>query len=241
MNSKISEVLERFYICTNLPVIAIDTEGDILSSSGLIEYYKDIMDENKIIDKVMDWIQKEHKGHVLSISCDNKNYYTACYMDPKNVHRGIFILGPHSCVKNNEFCIPYKPKCYMEDLISFLYSINRELNGRKYPKKLYSYHIRKALDYMDSRYNKNITLDDVANYLDINKSYFCTLLKKEVGKTFTQILNTIRIEKSKGFLLEGTSSILDIALAVGFNNQNYYNIAFKKITGMTPLEFKKIS
>lgn len=241
MNSKISEVLERFYICTNLPVIAIDTEGDILSSSGLIEYYKDIMEENKIIDKVLSWIEEEHKSHVYSISFNNKNYFTACYVDPKNIHRGIFILGPHSCVKNNEFCIPFKPKCYMEDLITFLYQINKMLNGRKVNKKLYSYHVKKALDYMDSRYNKNITLDDIANYLDINKSYFCTLLKKEVGKTFTQILNTIRIEKSKGFLLEGTSSILDIALAVGFNNQNYYNIAFKKITGMTPLEFKKAS
>ncbi len=94
---------------------------------------------------------------------------------------------------------------------------------------------------MDSRYNKNITLDDVANYLDINKSYFCTLLKKEAGKTFTQVLNSIRIEKSKSLLLEGNSSTLDIALAVGFNNQNYYNIDFKKITGMTPLEFRKVS
>ncbi len=58
MKYKISEVLERFYICTNLPVIAIDTEGDILSSSGLIEYYKDIMEENKIIDKVLSWIEE---------------------------------------------------------------------------------------------------------------------------------------------------------------------------------------
>lgn len=57
--------------------------------------------------------------------------------------------------------------------------------------------------------------------------------------TFTEFLNKIRIEKSKELLLEDKYSILDIALMVGFNNQNYYNIMFKKITNQTPLEFKR--
>ncbi len=63
--------------------------------------------------------------------------------------------------------------------------------------------------------------------------------KNEIGMTFTEFLNKIRIEKSKELLLEDKYSILDIALMVGFNNQNYYNIMFKKITNQTPLEFKR--
>ena len=94
------------------------------------------------------------------------------------------------------------------------------------------------MDYIDARYMDEITLFDVSNYLKINKSYFCSIFKKETGKTFTQYLNETRIEKSKSLLLIEDCSMLDVALSVGFNNQNYYNIMFKKITSKTPLEFK---
>src|SRR5699024_6975480 len=79
----------------------------------------------------------------------------------------------------------------------------------------------------------------VSEYLGINKSYFCSIFKNETGKTFTQFLNEKRIEKSKKLLREDNLSILDIALSVGFNNQNYYNIIFKRITNTTPLEYRK--
>ncbi|MGO1468637.1 MAG: helix-turn-helix domain-containing protein [Tissierella sp.] len=77
-----------------------------------------------------------------------------------------------------------------------------------------------------------------ATYLNVNKCYFCSLFKKETGKTFTQFLNELRVKKSMDLLKEGNLSMLDIALDVGFNNQNYYNITFKKITNKTPSEYK---
>ena len=99
--------------------------------------------------------------------------------------------------------------------------------------------MRKALDYINLNYYENLTLASMADYLNLNKSYFCSLFKKETEKTFTQMVNEVRVEKSKKLLLEyNYSSILDVAMAVGFNNQNYFNISFKKITNMTPLEYK---
>ncbi len=59
-------------------------------------------------------------------------------------------------------------------------------------------HIRKAIDYIDSRYMYDIKLEDLSNYLNINKSYFSSLFKKETGgETFTEYLNKIRIEKKQ--------------------------------------------
>ena len=66
-----------------------------------------------------------------------------------------------------------------------------------------------------------------------------TLFKKETGLTFTNYVNEIRVEKSKRQLLKDNRSILDIALSVGFTNQNYFAITFKKHTEMTPMEFRK--
>lgn len=94
------------------------------------------------------------------------------------------------------------------------------------------------MDYIDARYNESITLEDISDYLKINRCYFCSIIKKETGKTFSQLLNEVRIEKSKELLLQENSSILDVALSVGFNNQNYYNMTFKRLTNMTPLEFR---
>jgi len=102
-----------------------------------------------------------------------------------------------------------------------------------------NYGIRVS-EYIRENYKKPLVLEEVSAYFKLNKCYFCSVLKKELGKTFSQLVNEIRIEKSKELLLENRLSILDIALAVGFNNQNYFNMAFKKITGMTPLTYRRL-
>ena len=84
--------------------------------------------------------------------------------------------------------------------------------------------------------------DVVATYLckhlNLNKSYFCSSFKTATGHTFCHFLNHFRVEKSKQLLLETDLNILDIAIAVGFNNQNYYSTTFKKFTGKTPSQYR---
>ncbi|MEW8955258.1 helix-turn-helix domain-containing protein, partial [Clostridium sp.] len=105
-------------------------------------------------------------------------------------------------------------------------------------KPPYGLYVKKAIAFIDARYSDDITLDDISKYLNINKCYFCTILKKETGKTFSRLMNEIRIEKSKELLSKDDLSILDIALSVGFNNQNYFSSIFKKLTNKTPVEFR---
>ncbi len=105
----------------------------------------------------------------------------------------------------------------------------------------YSFHIRKAIDYTKSHYKDPLNLKDMSDYLNLNKCYFCNLFKKETGKTYSQFLNEVRIEKSKQLLANTNLSILEVALTVGYNNQNYYNMAFKRITGTTPLKYRNNS
>lgn len=112
----------------------------------------------------------------------------------------------------------------------------------KYGKqKNYSFHVRKAIDYTMQNYMESLTLIDISTHLGLNKCYFCNLFKKETGKTYSQFLNEVRIKKSKNLLIESNLSTLEVALSVGYNNQNYFTIAFKKITGTTPLKYKNKS
>lgn len=107
-------------------------------------------------------------------------------------------------------------------------------------KPICNFHINKAIYYTYQNYTEPLNIEKMAKYLEINKCYFCQLFKKETGKTYSQFLNEIRIEKSKELLKNTDMSILDIALSVGYNNQNYYTMAFKKITGVTPLKYRNL-
>ncbi|HFG9282422.1 TPA: helix-turn-helix domain-containing protein, partial [Clostridioides difficile] len=53
---------------------------------------------------------------------------------------------------------------------------------------------------------------------------FFSLFKKKSGYTFTNFLSKVRVEKSKKYILKKDLSILDVAVLIGFNSQNYYSI-----------------
>jgi len=103
---------------------------------------------------------------------------------------------------------------------------------------VYSFHIRKAIEYTRENYKEALNLKNVAGHLELNKCYFCNLFKKETKKTYSEFLNEVRIENSKCLLMNTNLSILDVALSVGYNNQNYYNMTFKRLTGTTPLKYR---
>ena len=98
--------------------------------------------------------------------------------------------------------------------------------------------ITKSIQYFHENYSQDITIDSLCNYLDINKSYFCSLFKKYTGNTFSYFLNHFRVEKSKKLLIDTDLNLLDIAITVGFNNQNYYSMVFKKYTNMSPSKYR---
>lgn len=100
-------------------------------------------------------------------------------------------------------------------------------------------HINDALSYIEENYHENITLESISNTLYLNKCYFCTLFKEQTGKSFSNYLNEIRIDKSKELLKNKKLSILEIAHAVGYNNQTYFNSLFKKYTNITPLQYRR--
>ena len=59
-------------------------------------------------------------------------------------------------------------------------------------------HINEAISYITQNYYENITLESMANKLYLNKCYFCTLFKEQTAKSFSNYLNEVRINKSKG-------------------------------------------
>ena len=75
----------------------------------------------------------------------------------------------------------------------------------------------------------------------MNEQYFCRYFKKNIGKTITEYINVIRVEKAATALAETEDKIIDIAAACGFDNTGYFIRRFKKEKGMTPSEYRKKS
>ncbi len=92
--------------------------------------------------------------------------------------------------------------------------------------------------FIANNYQQNISLEDVANYIHMNRSSFCTFLRRTIGKPFFTILNEYRIESSCLMLRETTMPIAEICYAVGFNDVPYYNRTFKKLKGITPKDYR---
>ena len=99
-------------------------------------------------------------------------------------------------------------------------------------------YIRKALKFIADNYSEQITLNTVAEHVNLSPNYFSSLFHKIVGMSFREHLCNVRVEESKHLLLSTDYSITDIAVAMGFPDQSYYCKVFKNIVGVTPGKYR---
>ncbi len=99
--------------------------------------------------------------------------------------------------------------------------------------------INKVVDYLMENFAKNIDLVEIANLINLNKSSFCRYFKSITRKTCSQILNEIRIAHACRLIVNCDDTISCISYETGYNNISHFNRQFKKITGLTPGEYKK--
>lgn len=95
------------------------------------------------------------------------------------------------------------------------------------------------IDYIHSNYNSQLTLDDLADYLHLNKYYVSSLFKKETGMTFNNYLTEYRIEQAKILLKESNDLLADISQQVGYSDPAYFSRIFKKKTSMSPISYRQ--
>jgi YesN/AraC family two-component response regulator len=100
--------------------------------------------------------------------------------------------------------------------------------------------VEKAKKYIENNYMKEISLDELSQYVSMSTYYFSRIFSKIEGMSFRDYLIKIRMEKAKNLLREGNKSIKQVALEVGYIDQNYFSKAFKKYTNVSPKEYIKL-
>lgn len=98
--------------------------------------------------------------------------------------------------------------------------------------------IDKINQYIHDHYKEDIDRSIIAGEFYLTPEYLAKLYKKRTGISLKTYINQYRIEKAKELLRTSDKSISDIAEAVGFDNISYFSTLFKKMTGLSPKDYK---
>lgn len=130
-------------------------------------------------------------------------------------------------------------------LLMFLAILYRHYSGRN---ELYSQdsayqkaydRIRPCLSFMQEHYREDITLEELANLVHMNKTYLSDYFKKVMNMGLFDYLEQLRLHKACLLLTSTDDSVTVIADLTGFNSVSYFNRFFKKLTGSTPTVYRK--
>lgn len=99
--------------------------------------------------------------------------------------------------------------------------------------------IKRMYYYMEKNYDKDLKLETFAKLFNYNSNYLGKLFRKEIGDSFNNILDNIRITNAKRLLTETDLKVYQISERVGYSNIDYFYLKFKKYVGISPKEYKK--
>lgn len=100
-------------------------------------------------------------------------------------------------------------------------------------------HVQAAIDLIQSYYIGGITVDDVAEKLSISSGHLSRIFKQETSYTFVDYLTYFRVKKAAELLKDPTVKIYEAADMVGYTDARYFSQIFRRITGLTPREFRE--
>jgi YesN/AraC family two-component response regulator len=105
-------------------------------------------------------------------------------------------------------------------------------------KNTYSLPVLQVLEIIDKDYAQPLSLTTLSSRVCIHPTYLSNLFKKQVGIPLVEYINRRRIEQAKKLLEDPLNKIFWISEQVGFMNQRYFSQVFKRITGLTPVEYR---
>lgn len=123
---------------------------------------------------------------------------------------------------------------WFDEFIERYFNFLNSLSSSKYSRE-----VNRALEYITAHYKEDIGLQNMADYLHLNESYFSFVFKKETGQNFTDYLNLLRIEKAKELLRISEMTVSDVWCKVGYSSLSYFSRVFKQYTLIGPGEYKR--
>lgn len=126
----------------------------------------------------------------------------------------------------------------LDDFIGWIKKINNNIITIINQEKGSNVIILKAKQFIYNNFCENISLEVVSQHLDLSSSYFSSLFSKATGENFIDYVTNLRINLAKELLLSAKYKVYEISEMVGYDNSHYFSRIFKKVVGVSPLDFK---
>ncbi|AKJ65659.1 helix-turn-helix domain-containing protein [Kiritimatiella glycovorans] len=98
--------------------------------------------------------------------------------------------------------------------------------------------VREIMNYLAEHYTEPISLDDVAQAVNLSRFRAAHLVKEVTGKTILQHVKRMRVQKARELLDQSERNYADIAYELGFSDQSYFIKQFRELTGTTPARYR---
>ena len=105
-------------------------------------------------------------------------------------------------------------------------------------EKLSDYYVKEAITFIEQNFQNDISIEDIANFCSLNRSYFGKIFRDATGQSPQDFLIHYRMTKAAELLKLTEFSIKDISNAVGYANQLHFSRAFKKIYQASPRQWR---
>ncbi len=198
----------------------------------------------ELVNKYMQPLSSEGLGKLSTNPLRNLRYHliiTIAMITRFCIEGG---LNAESAYTLSDIYIQQLDKCYdEEEIITLHQEVIFDFTERmsKIKKNVgYSRAVIKTSDYIYNHLNEKIILNNICKELDINKSYLCELFKKETGITVTQYALKLKIEAAEKMLMYTDYAPADISNYFAFASHSHFINTFKKHTGITPNEYRKL-
>ncbi|MBC7958261.1 MAG: helix-turn-helix transcriptional regulator, partial [Vallitaleaceae bacterium] len=204
--------------------------------------------DNAIENKAESALKKE----IIQIYChDIKGVMQYNYIDYMNmflIRKIIELCEGHQIEYHQIFQMDYIPFTQLkaletvDDIAKWFLEVFEKILKLISPTPKYSRKVQDALQFIRENYgDSQLCLTQIAQVCGTNKVYLSRIFKGETGENLTDYIQNYRIEKAKK-LIDGTNyKLYQVAEQVGLQNASQFSVIFKKITGISPLQYKSNS
>lgn len=236
---------EACIICNNENIYAKAGDLVVVNSSELhegyarsevVEYYCLIVDTSLFQSRNIDicetkYIKPIYQNYIVfKNKIENDNAVRACI---KNIVREFE-------TKSMGFEIAVKAAIYQLLTILLRNHAKSVLTPREYDRRLYDLErFNRVIAFIDEHYHENITIDMLSDMVNLSRFRFCHLFKEITGKTLSEYVNGVRMDKAEKMLQSTGMNISEIALCCGYDDANYFSRVFKKYKHTAPSQVMK--
>ena len=124
---------------------------------------------------------------------------------------------------------------YITQLLNTLIEYRNQVSDKKYTEL-----IEKSRRFIQDNYkNEDMSLQLVASYVNVSSNHFSAIFRKETGETFIDYLTGVRMDSAKELLTCTSMKTSEVGFEVGYRDPHYFSFLFKKVTGMSPKEYRR--